>query len=95
MKTMKTKITLGTLAVLVMTASAFTLRAGNTPEEVSASQASNGAFRDGLYLGKLAAEGGDQYRIAVGRWSRTDDRASFASGYDQGYKGQAVLRASK
>jgi hypothetical protein len=89
------KITLGMLAILVMTASAFTLRNENTAHEISANQASNGAFRDGLYLGKLAAEGGDQYRIAVGRWARTDDRTSFASGYDQGYKGQAVLRASK
>jgi hypothetical protein len=89
------KITLGTLAILMMTASAFTFRDQNTVQDISPTQAGNGAFRDGLYLGKRAAEGGDQYRIAVGRWSRTDDRANFASGYDQGYKGQVVLRASK
>jgi hypothetical protein len=89
------KITLGTLAILVMTASAFTFHEQNIAQKISPNQSNNAPFRDGLYLGKLAAEGGDQYRIAVGRWSRTNDRADFASGYDQGYKGQVVLRASK
>jgi hypothetical protein len=89
------RITLSTLAVLVVTASAFTFRNGNTGQEMSASQASNGAFRDGLYLGKLTGQSGDKYRIAVGRWSKTEDRTSFAAGYDQGYRTQAVLQASK
>jgi hypothetical protein len=89
------KITLGTLAILVMTASAFTFRNNNTHQAISAKWATDGAFRDGLYLGKIAADGGEQYRIAVGRWSRPDDRANFAAGYEQGYKGQIVLRASK
>jgi hypothetical protein len=89
------KITLGTLAIVVMTASAFTFREQNTAQKISPNQSNNAAFRDGLYLGKFAAEGGNQYRIAVGRWSRTDDRTNFASGYDRGYKGQVVLRASK
>ena len=89
------KITLGALALLVMTASAFTLRNGSAAQGTTPNMASNGAFRDGLYLGKLTGENGDQYRIAMGRWSKAEDRKSFAAGYGQGYKIQAELRASK
>jgi hypothetical protein len=89
------KITIGALAVLVMTASVFTFGSGSAPQENNPDRANNGAFRDGLYLGKLTAKSGDQYRVAVGRWSQVEDRASFAAGYDQGYRTQSVLRASK
>jgi len=47
--------------------------------------ASDGAFRDGLYLGKLAAENGQPRRLAVGRWSTEQDRAMFTAGYRRGY----------
>jgi hypothetical protein len=47
--------------------------------------ASDGAFRDGLYLGKLAAENGEPRRLALGRWSTEQDRAMFAAGYRRGY----------
>lgn len=45
----------------------------------------DGAFRDGLYLGKLAAASGQPMRVAVGRWSTPQDRATFTSGYERGY----------
>jgi hypothetical protein len=47
--------------------------------------ANDGAFRDGLYLGKLAARGGEQSRLAIGRWSTQQDRSQFAAGYRRGY----------
>ena len=47
--------------------------------------ASDGAFRDGLYLGKLAAESGQAPRPAIGRWSADQDRSMFAAGYRRGY----------
>ena len=47
--------------------------------------ASDGAFRDGLYLGKLAAESGQAPRVAIGRWSADQDRSRFAAGYRRGY----------
>jgi hypothetical protein len=47
--------------------------------------AADGAFRDGLYLGKLAAESGQVQRPAVGRWSTEQDRVTFILGYQQGY----------
>jgi len=48
-------------------------------------QNSDGAFRDGLYLGKLAADRGAESHIAIGRWATAQDRASFTAGYQRGY----------
>ena len=42
------------------------------------------AFRDGLYLGKLAQAENRTMRPPVGRWSSEKDRASFAAGFRQG-----------
>jgi hypothetical protein len=47
--------------------------------------ASDGAFRDGLYLGRLSGEGGQPSRLAIGRWSTDQDRSMFAAGYHRGY----------
>jgi len=55
------------------------------PANPEASFATDGAFRDGLYLGKLAAEHGDPLRPAVGRWSTHQDRWMFGAGYYRGY----------
>jgi hypothetical protein len=52
----------------------------------------DGAFRDGLYLGKLAAENGQLLRPTIGRWSRAEDRSMFVAGYRRGYN---ESRASK
>lgn len=43
------------------------------------------AFRDGLYLGKLAHAANRPMRPPIGRWSTEKDRASFAAGYRQGF----------
>ena len=45
----------------------------------------DGAFRDGLYLGRLAAEGGHSLPPQVGRWSQEKDRTNFVAGYRRGY----------
>jgi len=45
----------------------------------------DGAFRDGLYLGRLSAERGRAQQPPSGRWSTEKDRASFAAGYRRGY----------
>ena len=47
--------------------------------------AADGAFRDGLYLGKLAAQRGQALHPAIGRWSTDQDRAMFEAGYRIGY----------
>ena len=48
--------------------------------------ATDGAFRDGLYLGKLSAQQGQPPRLAIGRWSTEHDRSLFAAGYRRGYE---------
>jgi hypothetical protein len=57
----------------------------STNENVS--HATDGAFRDGLYLGRLAAENGVAPHIVSGRWATEADRASFTAGYQKGYEG--------
>lgn len=49
--------------------------------------AADGAFRDGLYLGKLDRTAKNPMHPAVGRWSTEKDRESFVAGYRQGYNG--------
>jgi hypothetical protein len=48
-------------------------------------ESTDGAFRDGLYLGKLNARDGDEQHIATGRWSTGKNRASFIDGYHRAY----------
>jgi hypothetical protein len=47
--------------------------------------ATDAAYRDGLFLGRFDAEAGRSHRVCLGRWSTLPDRASFASGYEDGY----------
>jgi hypothetical protein len=56
----------------------------STNENVS--HITDGAFRDGLYLGRLAAENGVAPHVVSGRWATGADRASFTSGYQKGYE---------
>jgi hypothetical protein len=41
------------------------------------------AYRDGLYVGKLAAQRGEQRAAPVGRWATQTDRDAFRAGYEQ------------
>jgi hypothetical protein len=43
------------------------------------------AFRDGMYLGKLAAQGGEARHVSVTRWAAAGDRQAFAAGYEHAY----------
>lgn len=45
----------------------------------------DGAYRDGLYVGQLAARSGRMSHPPVGRWSGEKDRASFLAGYEHAY----------
>jgi hypothetical protein len=47
--------------------------------------ANDAAFRDGLYLGRLAHAANRQTLPPIGRWSTEKDRASFTAGYKQGF----------
>jgi hypothetical protein len=54
------------------------------PQGVMVQKANDAAFRDGLYLGRLAHAANRQMRAPIGRWSTEKDRASFAAGFQQG-----------
>jgi hypothetical protein len=76
------------IALSMGTASLF--QASRQPNSLSAnenvSHATDGAFRDGLYLGRLAAESGAAPCVVAGRWATEADRASFTAGYHKGYE---------
>jgi hypothetical protein len=73
-------ICLGATATLAITHSDVSLN-----QDQEARHAADGAFQDGLYLGKLSAESGQPPRPAIGRWSTDQDRSMFAAGYRRGY----------
>jgi len=73
-------VCLGTSALL-----ANSRRSINPSAVLELRWSADGAFRDGLYLGKLDAERGQPLRSAVGRWSTDQDRSMFAAGYRRGY----------
>jgi hypothetical protein len=75
-----TAVSLGTTALLANSA-----RLAWPNHTADARLASDGAFRDGLYVGRLSAEGGRPLRPPIGRWSEERDRASFVAGYRRGY----------
>ena len=58
----------------------------NVADQHLAASATNAAFRDGLYLGKLTAEQGGGPHISRGRWSCEADRAAFTQGYQEGFQ---------
>ncbi|HYM08877.1 MAG TPA: hypothetical protein VEU11_20160 [Terriglobales bacterium] len=51
-----------------------------------------GPFRDGLYLGRLAAGRGEDPHISLGRWSNPANRELFVAGYRQGYDEAAAVQ---
>jgi hypothetical protein len=73
-------VSLGTTTVV-----SYTNRSAISAPNSEASFDREGAFRDGLYLGKLAAAHGEPRRPAIGRWSDDRDRLLFAAGYRRGY----------
>ena len=87
--TYATIITLGATATLAVSP--------RNPEPGTTAEvrfANDGAFRDGLYLGKLAAQAGQPLRPAIGRWSTEQDRASFRAGYFYGYSEPVATRSN-
>ena len=80
---------LGTTALLA-NGSHATQRLNDT----SAQLATDGAFRDGLYLGKFDADAQHPLRPAIARWSGARDRSSFIAGYQRGYNDVLAKTAS-
>lgn len=81
---MKTFLTFA-LVVGLGTGTAFMLAPDHYANPTASAQLTDGAFRDGLYLGRLAAQSGGERHVSVGRWATVQDRSSFSAGYEQGY----------
>jgi hypothetical protein len=82
--------TTATLATIPSNAKSNTTSGTSARQRNEALFAADGAFRDGLYLGQLAAAHGQPQRLAIGRWSIGKDRAMFAAGYRRGYGADAA-----
>jgi hypothetical protein len=85
---------------LCLSAAAAMIQSGRTSDggQISSIQtvrATSAPYRDGLYLGKLAAARGGESHISTGRWTTEADRASFKAGFQQAYDTGSELRASK
>ena len=76
-----------TLALAMCLGTTAMLAQGGRPtgQSAEAQLATDGAFRDGLYVGRFAAENGRPLHPPIGRWSSEHDRTSFAAGYRRGY----------
>ena len=59
---------------------------------IEAQMAADGAYRDGLYMGRLAARSGRPQSPQTGRWSTQHDRSSFVAGYERGYNDATARR---
>ena len=88
---MKT-ISLLALALTLGMGTASMLNTDDYASNQAVAQNSDAAFRDGLYLGRLAAECGAEPHVARGRWATLGDRALFSAGYQEGYSGSLASR---
>jgi hypothetical protein len=77
-------------------ASGYQLAYRESAERFSKEQSDQaGAFRDGLYLGRLDSDHGDTPHVAVARWSNANHREAFARGYAEGFKVADAARADQ
>jgi hypothetical protein len=92
-------ISLWTLILVVAAGSTAIMKtrsnANEGMAEVTSVQTTHGAYRDGLYLGKLAASLGDAPHLCTGRWSKKADQDLFSAGFEQGYAGQIAKALPK
>ena len=83
----------GALAISVSIGTTVVLANGNHARAANQGEMNSdadGAYRDGIFVGRLAAERGQASRPLVGRWSSERDRASFAAGYRRGYASDGI-----
>jgi hypothetical protein len=60
-------------------------------EGMNLEMANDGAYRDGLYLGRLSREARQPMHPPVGRWSTAKDRDSFEKGYREGFGDKSAI----
>lgn len=76
--------TLGTAAFLALLGLTHASRSTTRlPREISA--AIDAPYRDGTFVGRLAAERCDSPPAPIGRWSVSAERSRFSEGYRDGF----------
>jgi len=85
---------LGTAAMLSSAQIDGSLLDGGSRSDAEINRLTSGAYRDGLYLGRLTAERGSPRHVASGRWATADNRELFTAGYEQGYQDSAPSAAN-
>ena len=78
----------GVLIIVAMGYAARPTQVNHTAPYSATQIVTEGAYRDGLYLGRMHRSQGLPSRPARGRWSRESDRQLFETGYNRGYNGQ-------
>jgi hypothetical protein len=73
------------LAIGCVGTSSLLFHTRRAPAPLEVQMATDGAFRDGLYLGALDRTARRVVTPPIARWSSAQDRASFARGYRQGF----------
>ena len=76
--------TLVIVAALIATAASSRVAAPE-PTQADRFHATDGAYRDGFFIGHLDRSRGQRHHVASGRWNDSADRQSFVAGYEQGY----------
>ena len=80
------------LAALAILATAYgsrsTLSSVKPPDQVDIRLAGEGAYRDGLYLGRLDRQHRKAEHPAWARWNAAKDRKLFVQGYEVGYRNE-------
>jgi len=72
------------LAICLALTGAIAIGTTDRQRGTEVQMATDGAFRDGLFVGRWDAERGRSGPAPIGRWSRQQDRESFAAGYLRG-----------
>jgi hypothetical protein len=80
------KTYMGIVLLAAVAGSVMLGRSSSNPSRFEADETTNGPFRDGVYLAKLAAQAGEPPHISAGRWSANADRESFVAGYKRSYE---------
>ena len=55
-------------------------------KKINTALETDAAYCDGFFLGELDARQGRRVRPSIGRWNNEKDRASFKTGYENGYR---------
>jgi hypothetical protein len=76
-------ITLSLATCLALTG-AIAIGITDREQSLETQMATDGAFRDGLFVGRWDAEQGRSGPAPIGRWSGEQDRESFTAGYRMG-----------